>query len=172
VRERSLDWLAERDAFEAERCPPLAAARAAYDDALNKMLEFFTNVTEFSAARGALLSRRPDECGMENVANPLPAPRMLADTRLFDPDSGAQLWPDPSAVNAPAVAMSQSVLAMVSATDRDACSPFWYRAVARRQAAVAAEVEFESARFAQMKVDQEERENREAAERWRAAHGT
>jgi ABC transporter substrate binding protein len=35
--EQAAAWLAERGEFEAKRCPPLAAARAAYDEALNKI---------------------------------------------------------------------------------------------------------------------------------------
>jgi hypothetical protein len=171
VRERSLEWLAERDAFEAERCPPLEAARADFDAALEKMLDYFRLCTEYSAARGALLSRRPDQCGMEGVSNPIPAPRMLSDTRLFD-CSGAPVWPDPREINRVAVEMSNSVLAMVSSGDRDACSPFWHRAVARRQAAAAEEAELQGKRFAEMKIAQEKRENEEAAARWNAAHGT
>jgi hypothetical protein len=160
----------ERDQFEAERCPPLEAARAAYDEALQKMLAYLTLISEFSVARSALLGRRPNECGMEGVANPIPSPKMLSDTRLFD-FNGTQTWPDPSQTNKFAVEMSRSVLAMVSSGDPDATGPNWWRAVARRQAAAAAEAELQGKRFAEMKIAQEARENEEAAKNWNAAHG-
>jgi hypothetical protein len=162
VRERSLEWLAERDAFEAERGPPLEAARADFDAALEKMLDYFRLCTEFTNARAALLSRRPDQCGMEGVSNPIPAPRMLSDTRLFD-CGGAPVWPDPREINRVAVEMSNSVLAMVSSGDRDACSPFWHRAVARRQAAAAAEGARRDENLARVASEERERYLRDLA---------
>jgi hypothetical protein len=170
VREHALEWLRERDKFEAERCPPLAAARVAYDDALEKMLTFLRVVSEFGAARATLLSRRPDQCSMEGVSNPVPAPQMLSDTRLFALD-GAQLWPDPQQINRLAVEMAQSISATAGKRDPDDFGPFWWRAVARRQAAHRVETERQDARLRQMEQEQTERINREERERWAAAHG-
>jgi hypothetical protein len=172
-REEADAWKRERDEFEATILPAIASARASYEAALQTILNYFAQINEFSAARGELLARRPHHLGLESVAEPpIPAAtKILADTRLFALENGAQLWPDPQQTNRLAVAMSQSVLGMVTAGDPDQYSPFWWRAAARRQAAAAAEGERTAARFAQMKRDQEERENREAAENWRAVYG-
>jgi hypothetical protein len=165
VRERSLQWLAERDQFEAERCPPLVIARAAYESALEQMLDFFRLVDEFSAARSALLGRRPNECGLESVANPIPAPKMLSDTRLFD-CSGAQLWPDPTQTNKLAATMAESVRGMMASQDPDLYTPNWWRAAQRRQAAARIEAERREESLTRMASEERERYLRDLA-----AHG-
>jgi hypothetical protein len=171
VREEAAAWIAERDVFAAAHLPAMAEQRDLYDAALQTIVGFFTRVGEFSAARGALLSRRPVHLGLENIADPVPAPSLLQNTRLFD-FNGVQLWPNPAEANRFATEMSQSVLAMVTSGDRDATGPNWWRAVARRQVAAAEEAKHQGERFAKMKIAQEARENEEAAKNWNAAHGT
>jgi hypothetical protein len=168
--EEAMAWLAERDEFEAAHLAAMAEQRDAYDAALATIVNFFAHVTAFSTARGALLSRRPTHLGLENIADPVPASSLVQNTRLFD-FNGVQLWPNPAEANRFAVEMSRSVLAMVSSGDPDATGPNWWKAVARRQAAAAAEAEQQGKRFAEMKIEQEERWNREEKERFAAAHG-
>jgi hypothetical protein len=171
VREEAAAWIAERDAFAAAHLPTMAEQRDIYEAAVQTIIGFFSHVSEFSTARGTLLSRRPTHLGLENIADPAPPSSLLQNSRLFDL-AGKQVWPDSAQVNKLAVEMSRSVLAMVSSGDPDATGPNWWKAVARRQAAAAAEAELQGKRFAEMKVAQEARENEEAARNWNAAHGT
>jgi hypothetical protein len=161
------------NASQSTRCPDVVAARASYEAALQEILGFFACVSDFIVARGQLLACRPDHLGLESVAEPLMpgASKLLADTRLFDLENGAQVWPDPQQTNRLAVAMSQSVLGMVASMDLDKFSPFWWRAVQRRQAAAAAEAELQGKRFAEMKIEQEARQNAEEQERFAEMHG-
>jgi hypothetical protein len=164
-REEADAWRRERDQFESTRCPEIAAARASYEAALQAILGFFAQIADFTAARGNLLSKRPHHLGLENVAElPIPAAtKMLADTRLFDLENGAQLWPNPQQINALAVAMSTSVHAMMSARDRDEYTPFWWRASQRRQAAAAAEGARRDENLARIASEERERYLRDLA---------
>jgi len=172
-REEADAWKRERDEFEATVLPGILPARASYETALQAILNFFTQVSDFNAARGELLARRPLHLGLESVAEPpIPAAsKLLADTRLFDLENGAQVWPGPQQTNRLAVEMSQSVLAMAASQDPDECTPNWWKAAARRQAAHRVETERQDARLRQLEQEQTERVNREERERWAAAHG-
>jgi hypothetical protein len=171
MREEAVAWVAERDTFEATHLAVMAEQRDAYAAAVQTIIGFFARVTEFSAARGALLSSRPVHVGLENIVDPAPAPTLLQNSRLFDL-AGKQLWPDPAETNKLAAEMAAATLRMVSSGDPDATGPNWWKAVGRRRAAAAAEAELQGKRFAEMKLAQEKRENEEAAENWRAAHQT
>jgi hypothetical protein len=168
--EEAVAWLAERDEFEAAHLAAMAEQGDAYDEALKTIVSFFAHVEKFSAARGALLSRRPVHLGLENISDPVPAPSLLQNSRLFDL-AGRQLWPNPAETNRLAAEMAEATLRMVSSGDRDACTPNWWKAVARRQAAAAAEAELQGKRFVEMKIEQEKRENAEEKERFAAMHG-
>jgi hypothetical protein len=168
VREEAAAWISERDAFEAEHLPAMAEQRHRYDTAVQTVISFFAQVTAFSAARGALLSRRPTHLGLQNIDDPAPAPSLLQNSRLFDL-AGKQLRPDPAQVNKLAVEMASSV-ALMAGGDPEQFSPFWWRAAQRRAARV--EAERNDARLRQMAADQEKRVNEEEAARWNAAHGT
>jgi hypothetical protein len=126
-REEAVAWKRERDEFESTRCPDIVAARASYEAALQEILSFFARVTDVTVGRGQLLSRRPEHLGLESVAEPpIPAAnKLLADTRLFDLENGAQVWPDPQQINRLAVQSAESVRVMMASQDPEQFSPHW-----------------------------------------------
>jgi hypothetical protein len=169
MREEAQQWIAERDQFEKAHLPALAEQRDAYDAAVQTIINFFARVEEFSAARGALLSRRPVHLGLENIADPAPSPSLLQNSHLFDL-AGKQVWPDPAQVNKLAVEMATSV-AMMAGGDPEQYSPNWWRAAQRRQAERRVEIEAQDARLREMDAEQTARINREQQERFAANHG-
>jgi hypothetical protein len=182
LQEQAAEWRGLSADIINEGTKLAAEMREVYAAAVGKLVDVFTRIADYKRRRDALYSRRPDQIG-DQLPDPellargldgftINTPSLLEATKLFDLETGQQIWPDPQQTNRLAVEMSSSVRAMVSSMDRDACTPNWWKAVARRQAAAAAEAELQGERFAEMKRAQEERENREAAENWRAAHGT
>jgi hypothetical protein len=126
---------------------------------------------KWPALRSASNVVRPLSYSRPHQAGTITPTALPQNSRLFDL-AGRQLWPNPVETNRLAAEMAEATLRMVSSGDRDACTPNWWKAVGRRQAAAAEEAELQGKRFAEIKIAQEKRENEEAAARWNAAHGT
>jgi hypothetical protein len=183
LKEQAAEWRGVASELINEGNELADDLREVYAASVGKLVDVFTRIADYKKRRDACYSTRPAALS-DQLPDPelmargldgftVSTPSLLEATKLFDL-TGRQLWPDPQRTNPNrfAVEMSQSVLAMVSSGDPDATGPNWWKAVARRQAAAAAEVELQGKRFAEMKIEQEKRENEEAAARWNAAHGT
>ncbi|MFY9898283.1 MAG: hypothetical protein WAK67_10865 [Xanthobacteraceae bacterium] len=89
-------------------------------------------------------------------------PSLLAEVHLLDWDSGRQAWPPPR----------PSMASAFAATFLPAHDPAnWANDYERRAAAQQAERQRMAQYYERLTKDQEERENREARERFAASHG-
>jgi hypothetical protein len=149
-----------------------------YPKAVDDLVSLFACIADYKKRRDALYSSRPDQIGDQ-----LPDPELMArgwdsftintpsllETKLFNFETGKQIWP-PAHVPL-GVIMAQSVQAMAASLDREQFSPNWWRAAARRQAANRVEAERQDERLREMEREQTERMNREERERFAAMHG-
>jgi hypothetical protein len=183
MKEQADEWRGMASGLISEGTELSEQLREIYPKAVDDLVSLFARIADFKRRRDACYSSRPAALS-DQLPDPellgrgldgftINTPSLLEVTKLFDL-AGRQCWPDAQQTNSNrlAVEMSNSVLAMVASRDRDECTPFWHRAIARRQIAAAEEAERQGKRFAEMKVAQEKRENEEAAARWNAAHGT
>ena len=144
--------------------------REVYPDAVNKIVDLFVRITANNKALSALHQARPPGV-MEHLLSAelhargldrftRDAPSLLTSVSLFDFDSGRQIWPPPRPPMAAAFAAS-----MVPADN----PADWANNYERRAAAQQAERQHMADYYARTTREQEERENREARERFAAS---
>jgi hypothetical protein len=142
-----------------ETCPP----------ALNKLSDLFTRIAAHRQRISALHRRRP--AGVQSVRDPeliarnldgfdRERPSLLAEVHLLDWNTGRQIWPPPRPSISAAFAAS-----MVPAYD----AADWANNYQRRAAAQQRERQYIASYYARTTREQEERENREARERFAAS---
>jgi hypothetical protein len=142
-----------------ETCPP----------ALNKLSDLFARIAAHRQRISALHQRRP--AGVQSVRDPeliarnldgfnRERPSLLAEVHLLDWDSGRQIWPPPKPSMAAAFAAS-----MIPAYD----PADWANNYEKRAAAQQRERQYVSNFYQRLTKEQEERENREARERFAAS---
>jgi hypothetical protein len=142
-----------------ETCPP----------AQNKLSNLFTRIAAHRERISALHQRRP--AGVQSVRDPeliarnlhgfdRERPSLLAEVRLLDWNTGRQIWPPPR----------PSISAAFAATFVPANNPAdWANNYERRAAAQQRERQYVADYYARTTREQEERENREARERFAAS---
>jgi hypothetical protein len=179
LQEQAAEWRAASSELIGEGNELADELREVYAASVGKIVDVFVRISDFKKRRDACYSTRPDKIGDQ-----LPDPELLArnlngftitttslleQTKLFDFETGTQLWP-PAQLPI-GVVMAQSVQAMAASQDREQFSPNWWRAAARRAAAHKVETERQDARLREMERAQAERENLELKEHFVAAHG-
>jgi hypothetical protein len=142
-----------------ETCPP----------ALNKLSDLFTRIAAHRQRISALHQRRP--AGVQSVRDPelvarnldgfdRERPSLLAEAHLLDWNTGRQIWPPPR----------PSISAAFAASFVPANNPAdWANNYERRAAAQQRERQYIADYYARATREQEERENREARERFAAS---
>jgi hypothetical protein len=163
-------WLAEYDVMKRERDALAEEVREVYPDAEIKIVDLLVRITENNKALSALHQARPAGVMEHLVSAELHArgldrftrdtPSLLTSVCLFDWNSGRQIWPPRRPPMAAAFATS-----MVPA-----CDPAdWANNYERRAAAQQREQQYRADYYARTTREQEERENREARERFIAS---
>jgi hypothetical protein len=150
--------------------------RAVYPDAAAKLVDLFARIADYKKRRDQVYLRRPD-CISDQLPDPellarklnggftITTPSLLEATKLFDLETGKEIWPPPTKPFAVVMLESMQFNRDLRFTSE------WWKVNEQRAAAAGVESERTAARFAQMKRDQEERQNREERERFAAAHG-
>jgi hypothetical protein len=179
LKEQAAEWRATASELIGEGNELADELRKTYAASVGKLVDVFTRIADYKRRRDACYSNRPDQIG-DQLPEPellardlngftITTPSLLEQTKLFDFETGSQIWP--RAQLPIGVIMAQSVQAMAMAQDREQFSPFWWRAAQRRAAAHKVETEQQDARLRQMAAEQEERLNRELKETFVATHG-
>ena len=142
-----------------ETCPP----------AQNKLSNLFTRIAAHRQRISALHQRRP--AGVQSVRDPeliarnldgfdRERPSLLAEVRLLDWNTGRQIWPPPRP--SMAAAFAETFVPAYNSAD-------WANNYERRAAAQQRERQYVADYYARTTREQEERENREARERFAAS---
>jgi hypothetical protein len=143
--------------------------RETYPPALNKLSDLFIRIAAHRQRISALHQRRPS--GVQSVRDPeliarnldgfdRERPSLLAEVRLLDWPNGRETWPPPQ----------PSMASAFAATFLPAYDPAdWANNSERRAAAQQAERLRMADYYARLTKEQEERENREARERFAAS---
>ena len=166
-QEQATAWLAEHDALKRERDALAEEVREVFPEAENKIVDLFVRITANNKALSELHQARPAGVMEHLVSAELHArgldrftrdtPSLLTSVCLFDFDSGRQAWPPPRPPMAAAFAAS-----MIPAYDR----ADWATNNERRAAAHEREQQYMPGYYARATREQEERQNREARERF------
>ena len=167
AQEQAKAWLAEYDVMKRERDALAEEVRGVYPDTVNKVVDLFVRITENNKALSALRQARPAGV-MEHLLSAelhargldrftRDAPSLLTSVSLFDFDSGRQVWPPRQPPMAAAFAAT-----LVPADN----SADWANNYERRAAAQQREQQYMADYYARTTREQEERENREARERF------
>jgi hypothetical protein len=162
--------LAEHDALKPERDALAEEVREVYAEAANKIVDLFVRITNNNKALSELHQARPPGVMEHLLSAELHArgldrftrdtPSLLTSVCLFDWNSGRQIWPPRRPPMAAAFATS-----MVPA-----CDPAdWANNYERRAAAQQREQQYMADYYARTTKEQEDRENREARERFIAS---
>ncbi len=170
-QEQVTAWLAEFDTAKRERDALAEELRAVYPDAVTKIMDVFVRMIANDYALSALhqrpggvkqhlLSAELHARGLDRFTRDVPS--LVTAVHLIDWDSGRQAWPPPRPSIAAAVA------ATVPAYDRR-FSADWWKDNERRAAAQRAEQQRMADYYARMTQEQEERQNKEARERFDAS---
>jgi hypothetical protein len=170
AREQAKAWLAEYEVMKRERDALAEEVREVFPEAENKIVDLFVRITENNKALSALHQARPAGVMEHLLSAELHArgldrftrdtPSLLTSVSLFDFDSGRQIWPPPRPPMAAAFA----------ATFVPANNPAdWATNNERRAAAQQRERQYRADYFARTTREQEERQNREARERFAAS---
>jgi hypothetical protein len=169
AQEQSTDWRAEYEVMKRKRDALAEELLEVYPDAVSKIVDLFARITDNCEALSELHQARPAGV-MEHLGSAelhargldrftRDKPSLLTSVFLFDWDSGRQAWPPRRPPMAAAFATS-----MVPA-----CDPAdWATNQERRAAAQQAERQYRADYYARTTREQEERENREARERFAA----
>ena len=172
-QEQAKTWLAEYDVMKRERDALAEEVREVFPEAENKIVDLFVRITENNKALSALHQARPAGVMEHLVSAELHArgldrftrdtPSLLTSVVLFDFHSGRQIWPPRRPPMAAAFA------AAVPAYDNRRFSADWAQDNDRRAAAQRAEQQRVADFYSRTTREQEERENREARERFAAS---
>jgi hypothetical protein len=169
-REQATAWLAEHDALKRERDALAKELREVYPDAVIKIVDLFVRITNNDRALSDLHQARPGGVMEHLVSAELHArgldrftrdvPSLLKSVCLFDWNSGRQIWPPPRPPMAAAFA----------ATFVPANNPAdWANNYEQRAASQERERQYMADFYVRQTQQQEERENREARERFAAS---
>jgi hypothetical protein len=174
LREQAAEWRGLSADITNEGTALAEEMRAVYSDAAAKLVDIFSRIADYKKRRDQLYLRRPD-CISDQLPDPellarklnggftITTPSLLEATKLFDLETGKEIWPPPQVPFGVRMAASMQFNPDVRYTSE------WWKANEVRVAAAHAESERTAARFAQMKKDQEERQSREERERFTAA---
>jgi hypothetical protein len=166
------EYEAEAQVLDEESIQLAQELRETYPPAQNKLSDLFTRIAAHRQRISALHQRRP--AGVQSVRDPeliarnlegfdRERPSLLADVHLLDWTNGRETWPPRRPPMAAAFA------AAVPAYDNRRFSADWAQDNDRRAAAQRAEQQRVADYYARTTREQEERENREARERFAAS---
>jgi hypothetical protein len=168
-REQATAWLAEHDVMKRERDALAEEVREVFPEAENKIVDLFVRITANNKALSELHQARPAGVMEHLVSAELHArgldrftrdtPSLLTSVVLFDWDSGRQIWPP----------MAAAFVAAVPAYDNRRFSADWAKDNDRRAAVQQADQQRVGDYYARTTKEQEDRENREARERFIAS---
>jgi hypothetical protein len=163
-------WLAELDAFKPERDALAEELRELYPDAVTKIVDLFVRITANDEALSELLQNRPAGAMGRLLSAELHArgldgfsyntPSLRTAVQLIDWDTGRQIWPP----SQPSMAAAFAATAMPGYDRRFTAD--WAQDNERRAAGQRAEQQRMADYYARTTREQEERENREARERF------
>ena len=170
AQEQSTDWRAEYEVMKRERDALAEELREVYPDTVNKVVDMFVRITDNEKALSVLHQARPAGVMEHLLSAELQArgldrftrdtPSLLTSVVLFDRDSGRQVWPPPRPPMAAAFA----------ATIVPANNPAdWANNQEQGAAAQQRERQRVADYYARTTKEQEDRENREARERFAAS---
>ena len=163
------EYEAEAQVLDEETIQLAQELNETYPPAQNKLSNLFSRIAAHRQRISALHQRRP--AGVQSVRDPeliarnlhrldRERPSLLAEVHLRDWDSGRQIWPPPRS----------SMAAAFAATLVPANNPAdWANNYERRAAAQQRERQYIADYYARTTREQEERENREARERFAAS---
>jgi hypothetical protein len=173
AQEQSTDWRAECEVMKRQRDALAEELREVYPDALIKIVDLFVRITANNKALSELHQARPAGVMEHLVSAELHArgldritrdtPSLLTSVVLFDWDSGRQVWPPPWPP------MAAAFVAAVPAYDNRRFSADWAKDNDRRAAVQQADQQRVGDYYARTTKEQEDRENREARERFIAS---
>jgi hypothetical protein len=169
-QEQAKAWLPKYDVMKRKRDALAEELREVYPDAGIKIVDLFVRIADNNEELSALLQARPPGVMEHLLSAELHArgldrftrdtPSLLTSVSLFDFDSGRQIWPPRRPPMAAAFAAS-----MVPA-----CDPAdWANNYERRAEAQQRERQYMGGHYERLTKEQEERENREARERFAAS---
>jgi hypothetical protein len=169
-QEQATAWLAEYDVMKRKRDALAEELLEVYPEAENKIVDLFVRITANNKALSELHQARPAGVMEHLVSAELHArgldrftrdtPSLLTSVCLFDWDSGRQMWPPPQP------SISAAFAATLVPADNSAD---WANNYERRAAAQQRERQYIADYYARTTREQEERENREARERFAAS---
>ena len=169
-QEQAKAWLAEYDVMKRKRDALAEEVREVYPDTVNKVVDVFVRITANNKALSELHQARPAGVMEHLVSAELHArgldrftrdtPSLLTAVCLFDFHSGRQMWPPPR----PSMASAFAATFVPAYNSAD-----WANNYERRAAAQQAERQRMGDHYARLTKEQEERENREARERFAAS---
>ena len=169
-QEQAKAWLAEYEVMKRERDALAEEVREVFPEAENKIVDLFVRITDNNKALSELHQSRPAGVMEHLVSAELHAhgidrftrdtPSLLTSVVLLDWDTGRQIWPPRRPPVAAAFATS-----MVPAYD----PADWANNYERRAAAQQQDRQYRADYYARTTREQEERENREARERFAAS---
>ncbi len=172
-QEQAAAWLSEHDTLRCERDALSEELRTVYPDIVSKIIDLFARMTANNEALSALHRARPPGVKQHLLSAELHArrldsfsrdtPSLLTSVCLVDWDSGRQAWPPQKPAMASAVAA-----AMVAASSRR-FSGDWWKESEQGAARQRAEQQRIADYYGRTTRGQEERENREARERFVAS---
>jgi hypothetical protein len=165
--EQAKAWLAEYDVMKRERDALAEELREVYPDAEIKIVDLFVRITANNKALSELHQARPAGIMEHLVSAELhargldrftrDAPSLLTSVCLFDWDSSRQAWPLPR----PPMAAAFAATFVPAYNGAD-----WANNYEQRAAAQQVERQRMADYYARLTKEQEERENREARERF------
>jgi hypothetical protein len=148
-----------------------------YADAALKLVDLFTRITDYNTRRDQLYAQRPDRIS-DQLPDPeklarngggIVTPSLLEATKLFDLNTGKELWPPPQIPLG--VTMVAAMPGLFVPRDPDAHSADWWKASERRATAQRVDNDKQALRLREMDKQQTERMNREEREAFTAVHG-
>jgi hypothetical protein len=172
-REQATAWLAEHDALKLERDVLAEELRKVYPNAIAQIMDLFVRLTNNNEALSALhqvrapgvmqhlLSAELHARGVDSFSRDTPS--LLTSVHLVDWDSGREIWPPPRP------SMASAFAAVMPPDDSHRFSADWAKDNERRAAAQRAEQQRMADYYARTTKEQEERENKEARERFAAS---
>jgi hypothetical protein len=173
LAEREANWLAEYDALKVLRDSLVEELRDVYPEPTRRMADLFVRIAANNKALDELNRTRPEGVHRHLLSVELAArgldgfsvntPSLLTSVCLFDWDTGRQIFPPPRQSMGTAFAA-----AMMPASDR-LFSGDWWKEKEDGAAIQRAQQQSMADYYERMTVEQEQRENAEARERF-AAH--
>jgi hypothetical protein len=166
-------WLAELDAFKPKRDALAEELRELYPDAVTKIVDLFVRINASDEALSELLQKRPAGAmgrllsaelharGLDGFSYNTPSLRTAA--QLIDWETGRQIWPP----SQPSMAAACAATA-IPGYDRRFTGD-WAQDNERRAAGQQAEQQHMADYYARTTREQEDRDNREARERFAAS---